>query len=619
MEDDADLRPGFGPAVRKFFDDLKGESWDCLMVGGQHHSEPALYKPGVYRAAGPKGIQRTHCMAFTHNFMRELYKFWSLPLDQHCDWALGPFATKFKTFAPEKFLVGQRGGLSRITLGNKPPEWWNAPNQLAPIVMLKATREVLERCRDILHSGNRRNPQGVCLGLWPIFSEPVYRTREARKTQLKQWTEMILWEAESMPNAALATIWHPRQEEELAKELFGDRLRIIEANTVQEARDAFAKIREEVPASGLAITVPPRTASDVSSHVNETLTLEEGRRGQTPATTPPAAPLSAFRPIFDRVQVINLARRPERWQSFLRGVQQVQGWPWVVERFQAIDGAVVPPPKLWEGSAGNGAFGCWASHVRILMDAIADGVQTLAVFEDDAAFMPDFADRFIRFWKSLPDDWDGLLLGCQHVDKPIPVNDEVVRAMGPQRTHALVYRPRWMKGFLREILSWNSHIDWKMQEIAPQFKLYAPTVPLVIQDFGNSDIDGRVHAKRGWHGKRIPHVLHLTCPREVMEELSLDGFTTGIIKDGDGVDRGLRQALSLPERLWRVRKLRAWFADMSAEAASTGKGVLSVWMPNATEDELSVLREVFGQEWLECPAQTREAIDAFVKPLKDAI
>lgn len=134
MEDDADIRRDFGRRVSQFLSDLGDEQWDCLMLGGQHMSSPKPLRPGVVRCAN---TQRTHCMAFSRNFMRELYRYWSGPLDQHCDWALGPFAGKWRTFAPEKFIVGQRGGKSWITGREKAPEWWNAPPADAPVVWLR--------------------------------------------------------------------------------------------------------------------------------------------------------------------------------------------------------------------------------------------------------------------------------------------------------------------------------------------------------------------------------------------------------------------------------------------------------------------------------------------------
>jgi hypothetical protein len=200
MEDDAD------------------QPWDCLMLGGQHMATPKPLKPGVVRAAN---IQRTHCMAFSRPFMRALYRFWSGPLDQHCDWALGPFAAQYKTFAPQRFIVGQRGGTSRIRGDVKPPEWWNPPPADAPVVWLRCPRAVLETCRDVFHAGNRRNHDGVCIGLADVFDSTKNPTQAAKIAALGNWIAMIQWEVESRGDKSVCAIWHPAASASVIRGLSG--------------------------------------------------------------------------------------------------------------------------------------------------------------------------------------------------------------------------------------------------------------------------------------------------------------------------------------------------------------------------------------------------------------
>jgi hypothetical protein len=253
LEDDADLRSGFGPAARKFLRDLGDEPWDCLMLGGQHMAPPTHYKAGVVRASLPGGIQRTHCLAFSRAFMRELYRHWSGPLDQHCDWALGPLAARFRTFAPERFIVGQRGGPSRITGSQKPAEWWNPPPADLPVVWLRAPRSVLEATRDIFHAGNRRDDQGACVGLAPIFNSPSKRTSQRRVAMLKKWIAMIQWEVESRGDGSVCTIWHPTADAEIIRAAAGNELVEIQVQTEEEARRAKFNIGGNHPSAGSMI------------------------------------------------------------------------------------------------------------------------------------------------------------------------------------------------------------------------------------------------------------------------------------------------------------------------------------------------------------------------------
>ena len=89
---------------------------------------------------------------------------------------------------------------------------------------------------------------------------------------------------------------------------------------------------------------------------------------------------------FDRVVVINLARRSERMERFR---QNLRDWPFdPPRRFEAIDGLTSPPPACWD--KGPGAWGCLLSHRAVLDAAIADEIKSLLVLEDDAFLAPDF-------------------------------------------------------------------------------------------------------------------------------------------------------------------------------------------------------------------------------------
>jgi hypothetical protein len=240
MEDDADIRPWFSATAARFLADLEDRPWDCLMLGGQHMAPPQTIKPGLVRASAPGGIQRTHCMAFSRSFMRELYRRWSGPLDQHCDWSLGPFAAGWQTFAPEKFIVGQRGGNSHITGRAKPPEWWNPPRAGAPVVWLRCPRPVLEACRDIFHAGYRRNDDGICVGLADVFDSAKNPTPPQQIAALQSWISMIQWEVESRGDGSLCTIWHPAARQEIIQAAAGSFLFEVDALTEQQARTGLA-------------------------------------------------------------------------------------------------------------------------------------------------------------------------------------------------------------------------------------------------------------------------------------------------------------------------------------------------------------------------------------------
>jgi hypothetical protein len=191
---------------------------------------------------------------------------------------------------------------------------------------------------------------------------------------------------------------------------------------------------------------------------------------------------------FDRVVVINLNRRPERLAGFVR---RLKDWPFKwPQRVEAADGNMSRPPEQW--TAGRGAWGCQLSHHAVLSAALADGLKNILVLEDDAYPVPDFAQRAAEFLERVPDDWDGMMFGAQHLREPLPVCDGAVRCVASNRTHAYAVRGHFIKT-LRDVWGLNKtdHCDLVMSSLMRVFKMYASDPLLIGQDAGESDVTAK--------------------------------------------------------------------------------------------------------------------------------
>jgi len=85
---------------------------------------------------------------------------------------------------------------------------------------------------------------------------------------------------------------------------------------------------------------------------------------------------------FDRICIINLPERADRRRAVTRELQR-QGLAVEGERVRFF---AALRPAAPEGFPGIGAHGCFLSHLEVLRQARADGVQRLLVLEDDVMF-----------------------------------------------------------------------------------------------------------------------------------------------------------------------------------------------------------------------------------------
>lgn len=130
---------------------------------------------------------------------------------------------------------------------------------------------------------------------------------------------------------------------------------------------------------------------------------------------------SPDRPAVDGIYVINMERRPDRWEAFQVVWRDLLPWDRVV-RFSASEGVQLPGfgekpwfrgrkrDRTWAGRAG-----CALSHARALRDARSRGWSRVLILEDDAlpavpgiALPPVLANE----------EWDLLYLGGQEPEGP---------------------------------------------------------------------------------------------------------------------------------------------------------------------------------------------------------
>lgn len=313
---------------------------------------------------------------------------------------------------------------------------------------------------------------------------------------------------------------------------------------------------------------------------------------------------------FDAVYLINLKRRRDRLVRFTKITEEVGGWPlkdWEV--IEAIDGGngTIPAPADWK--SGGGAWGCRQSHILIHQKALMAGHEKILILEDDCELREDFIERLTEFLTIVPEDWECLMLGGQHMKQPELVVEGLVRCKNTQRTHALAFRGRAIKDVYRMYCGTNVHIDWRLGPfMGRRRQTYAPHPLLIGQTQGKSDITQRQTPAKFWNEpEQRGDVAFLIAPQSVAEHCRQHGCHYGADIDRHGRDRGLRKAFNKPGQYTKgvddFVNLMRWEAESFAEAP----GIITVWDPNATKEAFDQVKEkVTSKNFYLIEADTKE-------------
>lgn len=206
--------------------------------------------------------------------------------------------------------------------------------------------------------------------------------------------------------------------------------------------------------------------------------------------------------VFDRTVCINLLRRPDRMEAFTAGLPDPLPFP-PVERVEAVDGRGVPYPSWFPH--GTGQWACRQSHLRVLEDALSDGIKSVLVFEDDVEFCPDFDAKFRTFLAAVPDDWEVLFLGGKELPergRSRSVNEHVDRPGYVILSRAYAVRGKALAALYNHIqtqVPLLAEIDQRLGAYAAQETVasYAPKEWLVRQAEGRSDVTNVDRERRG--------------------------------------------------------------------------------------------------------------------------
>lgn len=304
--------------------------------------------------------------------------------------------------------------------------------------------------------------------------------------------------------------------------------------------------------------------------------------------------------IFERTFVISLAFRADRLNAFYKQTRQI-GMP-DPELWPAIHGDVCKHPDIW--TAGNGAWGCYRSHMNILEYCLNNKVASYLVLEDDAQFRDNYQASLYRFKEQLPDDWEQVYLGGQlmHVNAqpPIKISDHVYRPFNVNRTHAFAIARAGMSPAYQHLTNLpyhaKEHIDHHLGRWHedPSTKVYCPDKWLVGQMGASSNVSGNVEPITFFDDPSsfaLQHTLYdkPVCvlyrgPRAPLLQSAANYLHCGNQIDSNGYDITLTLAAKLADPIPAIAK---WYNWIRSEIARCNPRALPcLYHPRITKEQL---------------------------------
>lgn len=210
---------------------------------------------------------------------------------------------------------------------------------------------------------------------------------------------------------------------------------------------------------------------------------------------------------FTKIYVINLDRRPDRYQECQVEFNKIGA---DVERIAAIDGKEIP--DSWGLSPRDKAcFAVTTMHTRLIEEAILNKYDNILIFEDDVMFVDNFNEIFNKRMEFLPEDWDLLYIGGNHIlhvngfdlitgDKNFKVTKENYKTLNYElskspctyTTHAIAINSRFYNRTLNKLKEFptspgTDNLYYQLQMEGCNAYTFLPS--LVKQKAGFSDVD----------------------------------------------------------------------------------------------------------------------------------
>lgn len=189
----------------------------------------------------------------------------------------------------------------------------------------------------------------------------------------------------------------------------------------------------------------------------------------------------------DKSYIINLPHRVDRLRIARKQFESAGiDMPSI---FPAIDARTLGIKGIREDN--QGLIGCFLSHYFILQQALLNGYNQVAIFEDDVLLVHGFEEKLKVAMNELPNTWQMLYLGYYERSGKgkIQVSEHLSIPKNTWGTHAYIVRDQGIRIMYNNLQTIKSHIDVQISEhIIPKLYAYCITPAICYQSGIKSDI-----------------------------------------------------------------------------------------------------------------------------------
>ena len=190
---------------------------------------------------------------------------------------------------------------------------------------------------------------------------------------------------------------------------------------------------------------------------------------------------------FDKIYVINLDRRPDRFETFKKELSKYDIND--VEKFSAIDGSKI---EIINSPILSGELGVLESHLEIIRKCKEENIKNVLILEDDVYFTDEVLN-LDDYMSKVPSDWDFIYFGGNHVygQKPQLINDKIIKLNFTVALQCVAINSSMFEIIEMVLSKKQKQVDGYYADLHNRFNAYGFYPNMAKQKAGFSDIQNR--------------------------------------------------------------------------------------------------------------------------------